>query len=96
MICRGQFKITVNTKNHEGYQLKIFVEDLCPRKTPFLALLAHRSTLTVSTGVSPAELAMGRQLIGTLPMLSSNLNPSLQDRAAVSTADAKKKAANKH
>ena len=27
MICRGQFKVTVNAKNHEGYQLKICVAD---------------------------------------------------------------------
>ena len=48
------------------------------------------------TGVSPAELAMGRRLRSTLPTLSSNLNPPLHDRAAVSTAGAMKKAANKH
>ena len=58
--------------------------------------LPQKSTPAASTGVSPAGLAMGRRLRSALPTLSSNLNPSLHDRAAVSTADAKKKAANEH
>ena len=66
------------------------------QKDPFLALLTHRSTPTTSTGVSPVEFAMGRRFGSTLPTLSSNLHPPLHDRAAVSTADTKKKVAHKH
>ncbi|KAI2647390.1 Transposon Tf2-8 polyprotein [Labeo rohita] len=42
---------------------------------PVVALMSFRATPTSSTGVSPAELLMGRKIRTTLPTLPKNLRP---------------------
>lgn len=65
------------------------------QKDPFLALLAYRATPTTPTGVSPAQLLMGRCLRTTLPTLEETRQPCLADRESVRQCDAKSKTRNK-
>ena len=60
-----------------------------------MALLSYRSTPTAPTGVSAAELAMGRKLRTTLPIIHANLEPQKYDRDIIADRDAKAKAKNK-
>ncbi|KAK3091772.1 hypothetical protein FSP39_022529 [Pinctada imbricata] len=53
----------------------------------FKALLAYRSTPIESTGVSPAQLLMGRQIRTTLPTLSSSLQPKWPEYEEVHNRD---------
>ena len=57
----------------------------------FAALLNYRATPTAATGVSPAELLMGRRIRTTLPMLSKNLEPAWPDLEKVRECDNKAK-----
>ena len=57
----------------------------------FAALLNYRATPTAATGVSPAELLMGRRIRTTLPMLSNNLEPAWPDLEKVWECDNKAK-----
>ncbi|KAI4890200.1 hypothetical protein NFI96_001996, partial [Prochilodus magdalenae] len=54
---------------------------------PLLALMAYRATPNSSTGVSPAELLMGRKIRTTLPVLQDNLKPSWPNLDKVKQAD---------
>ena len=65
------------------------------QEDPFLALLSYRATPTSPTGVSPAELAMGRKLRTTLPCLSTHLLPKKLDRDVIEARDKKSKERNK-
>ncbi|KAL8567087.1 hypothetical protein ACOMHN_027514 [Nucella lapillus] len=65
------------------------------QKDPFLALLTYRSSPTTPTGVSPAELLMGRRIRNTLPTIPENLEPKIADRKTIIERDDKTKEANK-
>uniref|UniRef100_A0A667ZJL9 Integrase catalytic domain-containing protein n=1 Tax=Myripristis murdjan TaxID=586833 RepID=A0A667ZJL9_9TELE len=58
---------------------------------PVLALMCYRATPTTSTGVSPAELLMGRKIRTTLPSLTSNLVPKWPDKDLIRRRDAEAK-----
>jgi hypothetical protein len=60
-------------------------------KDPPLALLNYRATPNSTTGVSPAEALMGRQLKTKLPVLPANLLPKPVDQEKVRETDAQKK-----
>lgn len=63
---------------------------------PLIALMCFRATPTSSTGVSPAELLMGRKIRTTLPTLPKNLRPKWPNKSSVREKDkaAKEKQAN--
>uniref|UniRef100_A0A3Q1EIG7 Gypsy retrotransposon integrase-like protein 1 n=1 Tax=Acanthochromis polyacanthus TaxID=80966 RepID=A0A3Q1EIG7_9TELE len=61
------------------------------QKDPLLALMCYRSTPCATTGVSPAELLMGRRIKSTLPTLETNLRPQWPDLQSVRSKDAKEK-----
>ncbi len=50
-------------------------KDILDLENPVLGLMTYRSTPHSTTGVSPAQLLMGRQIRTTLPTLESNLKP---------------------
>ena len=56
-------------------------------KDPKLALLNYRTTPHTTTGVSPSELLMGRQLKTKLPTLSENLRLQFVDRDRIAEKD---------
>ena len=58
---------------------------------PVLALMCYRATPTTSTGVSPAELLMGRKIRTTLPSLKENLVPRWPDTDLIRRRDAEAK-----
>lgn len=58
---------------------------------PLIALMCYRSTPCTTTGVSPAELLMGRKIRTTLPTLEKNLRPKWPNRKTVEHKDAGEK-----
>lgn len=58
---------------------------------PLLALMCFRPTPTTSTGISPAELLMGRKIRTTLPSLRRNLIPKWPDNDLVRRRDGEAK-----
>ena len=56
-----------------------------------MALLAYRSAPQETTGVSPAQLLMGRQLRTSLPSPPALLQPKLLSRDVVKQRDTVKK-----
>lgn len=62
------------------------------QEDPLIALMCYRSTPCATTGVSPAELLMGRKIRTTLPTLEKNLQPKWPDKKTVMQKDAMEKA----
>lgn len=61
------------------------------QKDPLLALMSDRSTPCATTGVSPAELLMGRKIRTTLPTLEANLQPRWPDLKVIRSKDTDEK-----
>ena len=53
--------------------------------------MCYRATPTSATGISPAEMLMGRKIKTTLPSLNRNLIPKCPDRALIRCKDAEAK-----
>lgn len=60
---------------------------------PHLALMSYRATPITATGQSPAQLAIGRQIRTTVPVLPAQLAPSPVDTDAVRSKDQQAKSA---
>ena len=58
---------------------------------PYIALMIYRST-PLHNGFSPSELLMNRKLRTTLPILESQLQPSIPEYSVVSEKEAMRKA----
>uniref|UniRef100_A0A3Q2QUM5 Gypsy retrotransposon integrase-like protein 1 n=1 Tax=Fundulus heteroclitus TaxID=8078 RepID=A0A3Q2QUM5_FUNHE len=61
------------------------------QKDPLLALMIYRSSPHSSTGVSPAELLLGRKIRTTLPTLDKVLQPKWPNRQHIRAKDAVEK-----
>ena len=61
----------------------------------FAALLAYRATPNTATGVSPAQLIMGRQIRTSVPVLPQNLKPKWPNLKEVRQRDEKAKMNNR-
>uniref|UniRef100_A0A3B3VJM5 Integrase catalytic domain-containing protein n=1 Tax=Poecilia latipinna TaxID=48699 RepID=A0A3B3VJM5_9TELE len=77
-----------NGQAERGVQI---AKRILKQKDPLLALMCYRSTPSPTTGVSPAELLMGRKIKTTLPTLESNLQPRWPDLRVVRSKDANEK-----
>lgn len=62
------------------------------QEDPLIALMCYWSTPCATTGVSPAELLMGRTIRTTLPTLEKNLRPKWPNKKTVMQKDASGKA----
>ena len=62
-------------------------KSLLSQSDPEIALMVYRSTPVTSTGFSPSQLLMGRQIRTTLPTIARNLQPGWPDQKAVQVND---------
>lgn len=62
------------------------------QEDPLIALMCYCSTPCSTTGVSPAELLMGRKIHTNLPTLEKNLQPKWPDKKTIMQKDAMEKA----
>lgn len=83
------------TSNGEAERAVQTAKRILDQDDPFEALLSYRATPVGPTGISPAEIAMGRMLRTTLPTLQSNLDPRPYNKEAVRQKDTKAKEAYK-
>uniref|UniRef100_A0A665UM21 Gypsy retrotransposon integrase-like protein 1 n=1 Tax=Echeneis naucrates TaxID=173247 RepID=A0A665UM21_ECHNA len=63
---------------------------------PFLALMIYRATPLQATGVSPAQLMLGRQIRTTVPTLETKLQPVWPDLQHVRQVDERVKQGYRH
>lgn len=61
------------------------------QEDPFLALMTYRATVMETTGCSPAQLIMGRNIRTRLPVIKSQLYPRWPDLVKVAEKDAEAK-----
>ena len=61
---------------------------LLKQKDPFVALMGYRSTPLETTGVSPAQLFLGRNIRTRVPVVKLQLIPKWPDLAKVAARDA--------
>jgi hypothetical protein len=66
------------------------------QEDPFLALLSYRANAHASTGVSPAQLLMGRAIRSTVPVMPANLLPGWPDLQLVEDNDRQAKESYQH
>ena len=66
------------------------------QKDSLLARMCYRSTPCSSTGVSPAELLMGRKIGTTLPTLNRNPQPRWPNKQSIAAKDASEKRKQTH
>lgn len=71
-------------------------KNILDQPDPFLGLMAHRSTECATTGYSPAQLIMGRQIRTTLPALDRHYTPSWPRHQSVKNNDDRAKASHKY
>ena len=70
-----------------------FAKKILTQHDPFPALMSYQATPHTSTGVSPCQLMMGREIRTLLPTLESNLKPVLPNHEAAAKKDEHSKTA---
>ena len=83
----------VPSSNGEAEMAVKVAKDLLDQEDPWLAFLTHRDTPIAATGQSPSQLMMCRHLRTTLPVVESNLEPTVFDSETVRQRDDATKAA---
>lgn len=81
--------------NGEAERAVKSVKEFLKQKDPFLALLTYRATPTAGLGMSPAELAFGRKIRTTLPVIPKVLIPQPVDQEKLHLRDTQRKASQK-